>query len=295
MNPFPPDVLLITVNYRRADSTAQFLESASALEGFRAVHVLVVENGSADGSAEKLRPIVARFGNVELLESSVNLGYFGGANWALQQYLAKAPQPDWVIVCNNDILFDQRDLMLRLLDRDPRTVGVVAPAIVASGTGADCNPFLYERPSAWQVLRYRFWISNYYCAALQQLLSPYVRILRHQLNSWLRKPPSGQYGPVYAAHGSFLIFSRAYFESGGYIDDGFFLYAEEFTVAEICLRLGLTVSYDPSLRVSHDAHQATGRWPNRAICKHAKQGLNYAFQKYFLQGNASQPAPFRRG
>ena len=58
---------------------------------------------------------------------------------------------------------------------------------------------------------------------------------------------------------SFLIFSRKFFEAGGFIDDGFFMYAEEFSVAEMCLRLGLPVIHDPDLRVRHEEGQTTGR------------------------------------
>ncbi len=280
-----PEVLIITVNYRGADSTALFLESASQLECSKSTHVIVVENGSCDGSAECLRPIVARLDNVELLESPINRGYFGGANWALQQYLARGSRPDWVIICNNDILFDDRHFLSKLLQRDPENAQVVAPAIIARLTGLDCNPFLRKRLTPIQLWRNRFWYSNYYLTWSLQLLSPYVRILRHFFCFRRLKPQAGKCARIYAAHGSFLIFSRSYFDAGGYIDDGFFLYAEEFTVAEICLRLGLRVVHDPDLQVWHYVHAVTGRTLNRSTYEHAKLGLNYALRKYLLEAD----------
>jgi GT2 family glycosyltransferase len=99
--------------------------------------------------------------------------------------------------------------------------------------------------------------------------------------------------PIYAAHGAFLIFSRAYFEGGGYIDDGFFLYAEEFAVAEICRRLGLSVVHDPELRVIHSAHQSSGRMCTRTSFEQGKQGLDYALRTYFWPSvqRSAQVAP----
>jgi GT2 family glycosyltransferase len=283
-----PTVLIITINYRGADSTALFLESASKLECFDAAHLLVVENGSGDGSVERLRAVIAGLRNVELLESRQNRGYFGGAKWALQQYLARGVRPDWIIVCNNDILFDDRQFLSKLLQREPENAQVIAPAIIARLTDLDCNPFLRKRLTSFQLWRYQFWYSNYYLTWLMKLLSPYVRILRHYFYFGRSKPQWGTPARIYAAHGSFLIFSRSYFDAGGYIDDGFFLYAEEFTVAEICMRLGLRVVYDPDLRVWHYGHQATGRRLNRNTFEHTKRGLDYALGKYLLAADSGK-------
>jgi GT2 family glycosyltransferase len=287
-------IVIITVNYRGADSTALFLESASQLECFKSAHVIVVENGSCDGSAERLRPLVAQLDNVELLESAINRGYFGGANWALQQYLTRGSRTDWVIICNNDILFDDRQFLSKLFKREPENAQVIAPAIIARLTGLDCNPFLRKRLTAMQLRRYRFWYSNYYLTWIMQLLSPYVRILRHLFYFWRPKPQSKKCERIYAAHGSFLIFSRAYFDAGGYVDDGFFLYAEEFSVAEICLRLGLRVVYDPDLRVWHYGNRATGRRLNRSTFEHTRSGLRYALKKYMLAIDDGKSADLER-
>lgn len=283
-----PKVLIITVNYKGADSTTLFLESASRLEGFDAAHLLVVENGSCDGSAEKLRPVVARLSNVELLESPLNRGYFGGANWALQLYLTRGCRPDWVIVCNNDIVFDDQQFLSKLLHRDPENAQVIAPAIIARLTNLDCNPFLRERPSQFQLWRYRFWLSNYYVSWFLQLLSPHMRVFRHHAYFWRRRSRPNRCTPVYAAHGAFFIFSRSYFERGGYIDDSFFLYAEEFCIAEICRRLNLSIIHDPALQVWHDAHQVTGRMCNRVSFHYCRQGLEYALRTYFAGPNGAE-------
>jgi GT2 family glycosyltransferase len=280
------EVLVIIVNHKAADSTAKLLDSAAAMASFSRACVLVVENGSGDGSPQRLRRAVSGFDNVELLESPINRGYFAGANWALRQYLARGQQPDWVIVCNHDIVFEDPDFLVKLLGKDPASIEVIAPAITPYQTGVDCNPFLRRRPTSFQLWRYRFWLSNYYLMWFKQSLSPHVRRLR----GWLRFPRERATRTggmsIYAAHGAFLIFSRSYFARGGYIDDGFFLYAEEFSVAEICLRRGLRIVHDLELRVWHDGHQATGRMCNRAMFEHGRQGLQYALRKYFFSATA---------
>ena len=281
-----PDILIITVNYKAADSTESFVRSASLLDGFDRVQVMIVENGSLDGSAGRLEPIVRKFSNVDLLQSADNRGYFGAANWALRRCLACGHKPKWVIVCNNDIIFDDRQFLLKLLQRDARSTQVIAPAIIDRTTGIDCNPFLRNRPSRLKLLRYRFWHSSYRLMWFQQWVSPYVRTARHYLNG-RRRAQQTIPEPVYAPHGAFCIFSESYFSAGGYIDDGFFLYAEEFSVAEICWQLNLRVLHDPDLRVWHEAHRVTGRMCNRTTYEYGRQGLQYALKKYFLADSNS--------
>jgi len=89
--------LIITVNYRGAESTLEFLNSASHLEAFDHADLLVVDNNSGDDSVARMQKTMSQFSNVAMLESEVNRGYFGGANWALQQYLAHGFRPDWIL------------------------------------------------------------------------------------------------------------------------------------------------------------------------------------------------------
>jgi GT2 family glycosyltransferase len=275
--------LIITVNYRNAESTLEFLSSASRLEAFESVDLLVVDNGSEDDSLVRIQQAISQFSNVEVLASDANRGYFGGASWALQHYQAHHATPDWVLVCNNDILFPDSQFLVNLFQRDQSTVAVLAPAVIAHLTGLDANPFLRRRPSRWQMRRYRFWVSHYYLMWFKQWLAPYVRILRHKLKEWRSGTTAKVPTRIYAPHGSFIIFSRMFFDAGGTIDDTAFLYAEEFCVGETCYRLDLPVIHDPELKVWHNAHQTTGRMLTRPIYGYQREGLTYALQKYNLQ------------
>lgn len=283
------NVLIITVNFRRADCTAEFLKSASQMEDFARCHLIVVDNDSGDNSVGCLGRASADFDNVEILASTKNRGYFGGAKWGLDHYLATHCLPDWAIVCNNDITFDQPSFLKTLRAHDPRTEGVVAPSVVSRLTGFDSNPMIRTRPSAARLLRYRMLLSSYYMAWLAQWSAPVVRKIRRRLR---RKTVRSQVGArMYAPHGAIFIFSRTFFERGGFLDDGCFLYAEEFSVAETCLRLGLPIIHDPKLTVVHNDNQTTGRSLTRAGYLHQKEGLRYTLEKYFRSGSAQPTLP----
>jgi GT2 family glycosyltransferase len=274
--------VIITVNFRQPECTLRFVSSASRLDGFAACHVLIADNNSPDDSIALIRPVISGLSNVELFPSSQNRGYFGAARWALQLYLENHDAPDWVIVCNNDIVFDEPKFLLRLFEKDPACAGILAPSITSGLTGYDANPSIAQRPSRVRMWRYRFWLSHYYFTWFQQWLSPAVRKARYKFRQWISSPRPAVSGPisVYAPHGAFLIFSRTFFEAGGFIDDGAFLYAEELRVAEMCRQLELPVIHDPELRVWHEESQSTGRMLSRGVYRHQKNGFQYALARY---------------
>jgi hypothetical protein len=283
-----PKALIITVNFRHPECTLQLLHSAARLGRFGDCHLVIVDNNSGDGSAERIRQAIAGCNNVELLTSASNRGYFGAAKWALDRYLAHQGAPDWVIVCNNDIIFNSPSFLAGLLAYDPGTVAVLAPAIVSRLTGFDANPMIAGRPGRIRKLRYRLLASTYYVAWLTQWLAPVVRKARRRLR--LQDGQSNRRDArarIYAPHGSFFIFSRRYFEAGGFIDDGCFLYAEEIRVAETCWRLGLPVIHDPDLKVSHNDSQTTGRMLTRKGYRLQREGLQYALGKYLESSRGS--------
>ena len=286
--------LVITVNFRGCAATLRFLRAIAEADAFEQVDVIVVENASQDGSGETIREAISTLPNVSLLESDRNRGYFGAARWALEHYLSAHALPDWTIVCNNDIMFE-RDFFAQLFSRDPREAGVRAPAIIPELTGIDCNPFYRQRPTRWQVVRFQFWLSNYWLMATKQLLAPAFRKMRHRFYFWRqRKPPTGV-ARIYAPHGACIIFSRRYFEAGGYIDDGFFLYAEEFSVAEIARRRGIPVVHDTALLVRHNAHHSTGRLLTRDMFRRQQEGLRYLLENYWNAPAASHSTAARQG
>jgi GT2 family glycosyltransferase len=256
------------------------------MDGFSDCRLVIVDNNSGDGSAERIWQAIDEFSNVEIMISSSNLGYFGAAKWALDECLAQHGAPDWVIVCNNDIVFDSPSLLSGLRAYDPQSVGVLAPAVISSLTGFDSNPMIQHRPGRIRKLRYRFLVSTYYLAWLTQTFAPLVRKGRRRLRAG--RPNGPDFGArIYAPHGSFIIFSRRFFEKGGFIDDGCFLYAEEISVAETCWRLGLPVIHDPQLRVSHNDSQTTGRRLTRSGYLLQREGLHYALVKYLESGRGA--------
>ena len=160
--------LLISVHYGALQPTLELLRCLSRMEHLYELHFLVVSNEAAACSRTELREALAALPNSELYEPTGNLGYFGAARFALDGYLANGGRlPDWVIVCNHDVLIEDPEFFERLFRLDPESAGVIAPRIRVSGTNLDQNPFMRRRPNWLRWASLRFIYSDYRLAAFE--------------------------------------------------------------------------------------------------------------------------------
>ena len=122
-----PLVLIVMLNWNSADETRAALESVLKMS-YANFRVLIVDNGSRDGSNIELRKFVSD--RVELLESLINTGYTGGCNLGLGHALEIGA--DYVWLLNNDAVTGSETLssLVELAESDER-IGLVTPRIAA--------------------------------------------------------------------------------------------------------------------------------------------------------------------
>jgi GT2 family glycosyltransferase len=288
-------ILLLVVNFRSKGSVIETLESIKRARESADVECIVVDNGSDPDELASIRSVVSIDFKTQLLESSTNRGYFGAARFALNYYLEKPRRmPDWLIVCNHDIHIEDRSFFPKLLSRDPGQVGVIAPSIQVLPGKAEQNPFMKRRPGPLRWTKLRFVSCNYAVATVWDWLWRQ----KAKMKSWRARRGNalqrrGRREFVYAAHGSFLIFSRRFFESGGFLDCNLFLYGEEISVAEICRELSLPIVYEPLLQVLHMEHQSTGKVLTRFTYECQRKAIQYLTLRYRSPslGPATPPQP----
>ncbi|HUP04002.1 MAG TPA: glycosyltransferase, partial [Bryobacteraceae bacterium] len=116
--PVPQAASVVIPNWNGRELLAKYLPSVvEALAGNPGNEILVVDNGSSDGSAEFLR---AAFPSVKVLALPVNLGFGGGSNAGIQ-----AAANDVVVLLNSDMRVAP-DFLAPLLEAfgDPLVFGV---------------------------------------------------------------------------------------------------------------------------------------------------------------------------
>lgn len=119
-----PLVVIIVLNWNGRDDSAECLESLRAARYDRR-KVILVDNGSTDGSAETLPGC---FPEVEFLETGRNLGYAEGNNAGIRRALELGA--DFVCLLNNDTTVEA-DFLAKLVEAaqaDPK-IGIIGPRI----------------------------------------------------------------------------------------------------------------------------------------------------------------------
>jgi GT2 family glycosyltransferase len=279
----PTKVLMVVVHYKAHDGVLELLDSLQRLKGFCDLDLVIVDNCSGEEQLSTIRRAVTQVPNAEVLESSINRGYFGAAKYAFDLHLGKGHDlPDWIIVCNHDVFIEDKDFFLKLFNQDS-AVGVIAPRIQAVPTKIDQNPFMRRRPGWWRRFTMRLYSAAYPLAVTWDWLSRQKRVLISRIPPWIsRSQRNSGRQTIYAAHGSFMIFSRKYFEAGGTLDDQLFLFGEEIVVAESCRMLGLRVIFDSALSVLHNEHQSVGNGMSRRMFGYHREAVRHVLSKYLV-------------
>lgn len=122
-------VSIVVLNWNGLKDTVECLESVQKID-YPNLDVVVVDNGSADGSPTIIRE---RFPQVSVIETGRNLGYTGGNNCGIRHALTGGA--DWVFLLNNDAVLHPAavDALAEVGMRHPH-VGALGAKIYTYGT-----------------------------------------------------------------------------------------------------------------------------------------------------------------
>ena len=270
------EVLVICVNYYTDTDTVDYVNSILLQRGAERINIVVVDNNKES----VLRGQLPADKRIFVYAPGENLGYYGAASWGLRRYLEVRAMPEWVVVSNTDLKFVQDDFFLRLVEYGKgHQYGVVAPAIVMEGSGEQ-EIYMQHRPSRIRMWLYT-WVYRFYPI---WLVYAWMSAMKRRLRAVVKPAYIGQPVQIYAPHGSFIAFRRRYFEAGGSLDYGSFLFNEEIFVAETARRLGLTILYDPRLKLIHMARRAVRSLTSREIVRYQWRSAVYCYERFFKRG-----------
>lgn len=286
----PVSLLFLCVNYADDANTLALISSLRGQTAADHLDIIVVDNTEQSKSSGRLITELAGAPRVALLKPKTNLGYFGGAAWGFEQYRAThANLPEWLILSNPDIIIPAPDFLEQLLARGAgHAHAVIAPSIRSAITGQELGVFMAQRPSPWQIRMYKYLFRFYPILLLYEMISLMSKRIANFGRRFKTAPPSSAVStairPIYAPHGSFVVFRKTYFASGGSLRYGAFLFGEELFIGETARRLNLTVAYDPALAVIHKEHAATGFFHSRAMARYQRASAAFCADVLFKNG-----------
>jgi len=248
----------VVVNYESGDllarSVASLLDDTSAGEP----EVVIVDNGSSDGSVARLR---AARPDVKVITAPRNRGYAAAANTGIAATTAPI-----VAVCNCDIKVDPgaAAAMTARFDREP-DLGALGPSIF----NVDGSRY----PSARAIPRLRDAVGH----GVFGLAKPDNRFTRRYRE--LDADPALARDVGFVSGAAVWLRRRALDDVAGW-DDGYFMYVED---VDLCWRLrqtGWRIAYEPSARVEHVQGASTARRPYRMLLEHHRSLLRFAGKRW---------------
>jgi N-acetylglucosaminyl-diphospho-decaprenol L-rhamnosyltransferase len=207
LDPAPPDLSIIVVNYRSASLTARALEHATRSAGGLVVEEIVVD---ADSPADELALLRESRPHARILELGANPGFAAGNNAGIERAHGRH-----LLLVNPDA-FAQEDAVAVLvghLDAHPRT-GLLAPLLLNEDGSPQDN--IHRRFPNLVTLFVDF------CAPLAFLVRGGALDPHHIPRRSLTVAQ-----PIAHATGAALLVRAEAAAGTGALDEGFFLYLEE--------------------------------------------------------------------
>lgn len=247
---------IVVLNWNGAEDTIACLKSLAGLMS-PSCRVLVVDNGSTDGSPERMRQA---FPDIELLLLPYNIGYSGGNNAGFRR--VKELHAEYVIFLNNDTQVDEGFCtpLLDVLQRNPGA-GIAVPKI-----------FYLDQPDM-------LWYAG-------GVVSLSTGLIRHV---GLRKKDAPEFdrpGTTGYATGCCLAMRCRDFEAVGAFDERFSMYAEDVDLSLRVRALGMSIDYVPSSRVWHKVSASFSRSPLRKLARKSFGALRLFRKHRALRGIA---------
>ena len=142
---------IVTPVHNRREETLQCLRSLARIDktGLQ-THVIIVDDGSTDGTAEA---VAADFPEVEIVKGDGSLWYTAGTNRGLTAALRR--DSDYILAINNDSIFDEKCIlnMIECAEKYPHSI--VGPLLLNWSTPHK----IFQVAPRWELLLggYRHW------------------------------------------------------------------------------------------------------------------------------------------
>ena len=262
----------VVVNYEAGAALCRCVESLLAdTSAGAAPHVVVVDNGSSDGSAAAVEHA---FPTVTVLQPGENLGYARAANLGIQ-----ATDAPVVAVCNPDLEVGEGTAaaMFGRFAAEP-DLAAVGPMIR--------NPDGTIYPSARAVPRLRDAVGH----GLFGLARPTNRFTRRYRQ--LDADPRRRRDVDWVSGAAVWLRRDAIAGVGGW-DERYFMYVEDVDLCWRLRRAGWRVGYEPAGSVMHVQGATTAKHPYRMIAEHHRSLLRFAARRW--HGLKRLALPFAAG
>lgn len=241
--PAAPRISVVIVNWNTRQLLSNCLSSLRPDMNTGLCEVIVVDNGSADGSPDMVE---RDFPAVRLVRNPTNRGFTAATNQGFE-----VSRGEYVLMLNSDTEVGEHALRDSAAHLDSHADVAIVGCRLTYPDGRPQNS-CFREPSLRAIV--------YRSIYLEQLFprSPVFNFDRYGLS------PFAETREVECVMGSYMLIRRSALEPGPLLDEGYFMYAEE---ADLCHRVraaGWKVVFHPGSVVAHHHAASSGADPTVA-------------------------------
>jgi GT2 family glycosyltransferase len=234
----PIDVSIIIVNWNTCELLRDCLRSLCTQRRADHCELIVVDNGSSDGSVEMVRE---EFGQVNLMASADNLGFAAANNLGMSMATGR-----YVLLLNSDtiVLDNAVEKTVAFADRYADTA-VVGCRVLNPDLSLQNTCFMF--PSILNLFLFSTYLYR---------LFPSSRFFGRERMTWW---PRNDAREVDVVTGCYMLVRRAALDDVGPMDDQFFMYYEE---TDWCFRFkakGWKNRFTPDAQIIHIGGASAGK------------------------------------
>jgi GT2 family glycosyltransferase len=236
--------------------------------------IVVVDNNSNSENVEALKNIASEFQYVELILNENNVGYFKGLNMGIRHLRTRQPDINIMVIGNNDLVFPgDFAASLRGNLATLEKYAVVSPDILTLD-GIHQNPHVISKIGKFREFIYNLYYANYYLAIT-------IRKVARLSRGFTDRPDETHHDvaqEIYQGYGACYVLGPEFFRHFEELWAPTFLMHEEYFLSKQLSDKGLSVYYEPSIRVQHRCHGAMATITGRKAWEAAR-----AAQKIYRQ------------
>ena len=230
------DLSIIILSYNSKTDLERLLPSVFSSRTKYSYEVIVVDNGSNDGTMEWLQTTNYPLKTIP----STNIGFAAGNNLGINQASGK-----YILLLNPDTKLEQDTLevMLEFMEQNPE-MGISGPKIVKPDGGLDLAA-RRRFPNPWNSFKRLFLLDN----------KDYNYIGTDENQSM----------EVDSVVGAFLLIRKSVVDKIGLLDESFFMYGEDLDWCWRCKEAGYKVWYYPKALITHYKGSSSSKIPFKAL------------------------------
>jgi GT2 family glycosyltransferase len=248
------DVSIIIVNWNTKDLLLNCINSLYHETKNVTMEIIVVDNGSSDGSTEAVKSM---YPQVKVICNNENLGFAKANNIGISESVGR-----YVCLVNSDIkaLDAVVDRLCAYMDQHSE-IGAIGPKTVNDDMSIRVNTRKF--PTLWNTFCETFFLVD---------LFPNNRLFRGRTMTWFSHLETKN---VDVLSGCFLMVRREVVDKVGALDDRFFIYGED---TDWCKRMNLNnweVVFFSETKAIHYAGASSSAAPIRFLIELTKADLQY--------------------